>query len=66
MVDLRIIPSHPWEAVRERYRELASQVRPGDPRAVPYQPHRLPVNLIRASLQLVAGAIALGSLWWLL
>lgn len=28
MVDYRIIPPHPWEAVRERYRELAAQVRP--------------------------------------
>jgi len=66
MADYRIIPSHPWEAVRERYRDLASQVRPGDPRTVPFEPRRLPVNLIRASLQLVAGAVVLGSLWWLL
>lgn len=66
MADYRIIPSHPWEAARERYRELAAQVRPGDPRAVPFEPRRLPVNLIRVSLQFVAGAVALGSLWWLL
>lgn len=66
MADLRIIPSHPWEAVRERYRELAAQVRPGDPRTVPFKPRRLPVNLIRVSLQFAAGAVVLGSLWWLL
>lgn len=66
MADYRIIPSHPWEAVRERYRELAAQVRPGDPRAVPFEPRRLPVNLIRVSLQLVAGLMVFGLLWKLL
>ena len=66
MADLRIIPSHPWEPVRERYRELAAQVRPGDPRSVPFEPRRLPVNLIRVSLQLAAGLIVLGLLWKLL
>lgn len=66
MADLRTIPSHPWEAVRERYRELAAQVRPGDPRSVPFEPRRLPVNLIRVSLQLAAGLIVLGLLWKLL
>lgn len=66
MAELRTIPSHPWEAVRERYRELAVQVRPGDPRAVPFEPRRLPVNLIRVSLQLAAGLIVLGLLWKLL
>lgn len=66
MADLRTIPSHPWEAVRERYRDLAAQVRPGDPRSIPFEPRRLPVNLIRVSLQLAAGLIVLGLLWKLL
>lgn len=66
MAELRTIPSHPWEAVRERYRELAAQVRPGDPRAVPFEPRRVPVNLIRVSLQLAVGLIVLGLLWKLL
>lgn len=66
MAELRTIPSHPWEAVRERYRELAAQVRPGDPRAVPFEPRRVPVNLIRVSLQLAAGLIVFGLLWKLL
>jgi hypothetical protein len=66
MAELRTIPSHPWETVRERYRELAAQVRPGDPRTVPFEPRRLPVNLIRVSLQLAAGLIVLGLLWKLL
>lgn len=66
MADLRIIPDEPWAGPRERYRELAAQVRPGDPRAIPFEPRRLPVNLIRVSLQLAAGLIALGLLWKLL
>lgn len=66
MAELRTIPSHPWEAVRERYRDLAAQVRPGDPRAVPFEPRRPPVNLIRVSLQLAAGLTVLGLLWKLL
>jgi len=62
MADYRIIPSHPWEAVRERYRELASQVRPGDPRAVPFEPRRTRFA-IRTAIQFAACALFTAAAW---
>ena len=36
MTDLRIIPAEPFAAARDRYRKLATEDRPGDPWAVPF------------------------------
>ena len=65
MAELRTIPSHPWEAVRERYRELAAQVRPGDPRAVPFEPRRRRFA-VRTAIQFAACALFTAAVWLIL
>lgn len=35
MSDLGIIPADPHDAVRDRYRDLSCQDRPGDPNVIP-------------------------------
>lgn len=65
MADYRIIPSHPWEAVRERYRDLAAQVRPGDPRAIPEAPPRRPFATVTA-VQFAACALFVAAAWLIL
>lgn len=55
MTDLRIIPSHPWDATRDRYRELSVEDRPGDPNELPHdaREEREPSHFILA-LALIA------------
>jgi len=50
----RCIPADPREAVRDRYRDLATQDRPGDPCAVPFDARRVPFR------QSFGGSILIG------
>ena len=66
MTDLRIIPADPRDAARDTYRRFACEDRPGDPWAVPFDPRRVPLNLIRVTASLLAGCAVIAALWWFL
>lgn len=63
MTDLRIIPADPRDAARDTYRRFACEDRPGDPWATPFDPRRMPVNLIRVTAALLAGCTVIAALW---
>lgn len=67
MTDLRIIPADPREAVRDRYRDLACQDRPGDPNIIPFDPREEreptnPVIFLAAMAVMVIGLAFIGAI----
>lgn len=52
----RIVPADPCEAVRARYAEFATEERPGDPWAVPFDARDEPS---RFAIWIAAAAVAL-------
>lgn len=63
MTDLRIIPADPREAVRDVYRRFASEDRPGDPWAMPFDPR--PKRNVWAPVVWSLIAAAIVSLWFI-
>lgn len=64
----RIVPADPCEAVRARYAEFATEERPGDPWAVPFDARRAGPRafVIVTACQLVACALAVAGVWTVL
>jgi hypothetical protein len=63
-----ILPRHPHDEVRERYRELAVEDRPGDPNA--FDPRPTPTYWRRRALidlgALIVCASWVAVVWWVL